>query len=97
MLALVFVMLKAHEYQDELAQGMVPATNTFLATYFTLTGLHALHVIGGVIANTAVAIGSMRGGAARAGLAAGRIRALALYWSFVDVVWVVILVLVYLS
>jgi len=93
-LAVVFVAVKGHEYQSELARGLVPATNTFMAMYFTLTGLHALHVVGGTIANLWAVIGSRRVGPA---MTAGRVHALSLYWAFVDVVWLVILALVYLS
>jgi heme/copper-type cytochrome/quinol oxidase subunit 3 len=94
LLAVLFVAVKGHEYRDELARGLVPATNTFLAMYFTLTGLHALHVIGGTIANLWAVWGSRRVGQA---VTAGRIHALSLYWAFVDAVWLVILALVYLS
>lgn len=93
-LALLFVALKGHEYQGELARGLAPATNTFLAMYFTLTGLHALHVVGGTIANLWAVLGARRVGSAQT---AGRVHALSLYWGFVDVVWLVILALVYLS
>jgi heme/copper-type cytochrome/quinol oxidase subunit 3 len=93
-LAVLFVALKGLEYQGELARGLVPATNTFLAMYFTLTGLHALHVVGGTIANLWAVAGSRRVGPA---MTAGRVHALSLYWGFVDVVWLVILGLVYLS
>jgi heme/copper-type cytochrome/quinol oxidase subunit 3 len=62
--------------------------------YFTLTGLHALHVVGGTIANLWAVMGSTRVGPA---MTAGRVHALSLYWAFVDVVWLVIFGLVYLS
>ncbi len=72
----------------------MPSTNTFLAMYFTLTGLHALHVVAGVIAN---AVGDRRRRPRPASDDAGRVRALALYWAFVDVVWLVIFRVLYLS
>jgi cytochrome c oxidase subunit III len=93
-LAAIFVALKGQEYHGEIARGLVPATSTFFAMYFTLTGLHALHVIGGLTANGWAVLGSRRVGEA---MTAGRVHALSLYWSFVDVVWLMILGLVYLS
>jgi cytochrome c oxidase subunit 3 len=93
-LAVLFVALKGQEYHGELARGLLPATNTFLAMYFTLTGLHALHVVGGTVANLWAVTGSRRVGPA---MTAGRVHALSMYWTFVDVVWLVILALVYLS
>jgi heme/copper-type cytochrome/quinol oxidase subunit 3 len=93
-LAIVFLGLKAQEYRGDLSQGLVPAASTFLALYFTLTGLHALHVLGGLIANVWAASGLRRVGPA---MTAGRVHALSLYWTFVDLVWLVILWLIYLS
>jgi cytochrome c oxidase subunit 3 len=54
-----------------------------------LTGLHWLHVLGGVIANVWVARSASRIPPAHA---AERVYALRLYWAFVDVVWLAILV-----
>jgi heme/copper-type cytochrome/quinol oxidase subunit 3 len=92
--AIVFLGFKAVEYRGEIVAGLVPSASTFLAIYFTLTGLHALHVAAGIIAN-----GWALAGAARVGeeMMAGRRRALSLYWVFVDIVWLIILLLLYLS
>jgi cytochrome c oxidase subunit 3 len=59
-----------------------------------LTGLHALHVIGGLVANLWALSGVRRVGME---MTAGRIRALSLYWVFVDLVWMIIFLLFYLS
>ncbi len=92
-LALAFLGLKSLEYVREFSAGLRPATNTFLAMYFTLTGLHALHVIAGIAANVWAITGATRVGEA---MMAGRTRALALYWVFVDIVWLTIFGLMYL-
>jgi len=91
--ALAFLGLKSLEYVHEFSAGLRPATNTFLAMYFTLTGLHALHVIAGIAANVWAIAGAARVGEA---MMAGRTRALALYWVFVDIVWLIIFGLMYL-
>jgi heme/copper-type cytochrome/quinol oxidase subunit 3 len=91
-LAMTFLIVKALEYRGEIALGMLPSVSTFLATYFTLTGLHAAHVIGGAIANAWVLAG--RAGEA---MTMNRMRLLSLYWTLVDGVWIVIFLLVYLS
>jgi heme/copper-type cytochrome/quinol oxidase subunit 3 len=63
----------------------------FGATFFTITGLHMLHVIGGVIALTVVAM------AYRAGrYSVKHIEIWALYWHFVDIVWMFVVPMVYL-
>jgi len=92
LLALAFLAFKTLEYRDDAARGLLPETSTFLALYFTLTGLHALHVAGGAMAN----VWLMAGRRVDARVTAGRARALALYWLFVDAVWLVIFTLFYL-
>ena len=91
-LALAFLAVKSVEYAGEIDRGLVPSVNTFLATYFTLTGLHALHVAGGLVANLWTLAGA---GKVPQAMTRGRLHALALYWAFVDIVWLLILVFVY--
>ncbi|MEZ5317497.1 MAG: cytochrome c oxidase subunit 3 [Vicinamibacterales bacterium] len=93
-LGLAFLVVKSLEYRGEITAGLVPATSTFLATYFVLTGLHALHVAAGIVANLWVVAGA---GRVPPAMTLGRTAALSLYWMFVDVVWIVMLVLLYLS
>ena len=93
-LGVIFLANKAFEYSSEIGQGLLPSTNLFLALYFTLTGFHALHVIGGLAANVWAAMGRRRVGDA---MTAGRVQALSLYWVFVDVVWLIIFLLFYAS
>src|SRR5262245_33452847 len=50
-LGTTFLVVKVLEYADKYAQGLVPAASNFLGLYFTLTGLHALHVVGGIVVN----------------------------------------------
>ena len=90
--ALLFLAGKGLEYSDKISHGLLPSSSMFLALYFTLTGFHAAHVLGGFIANVWVTRGMSRVGDA---LTAGRLKALALYWAFVDVVWVGILMAFY--
>lgn len=93
-LAVVFLGIKGFEYWDEIDRGLLPRASTFLAMYFTLTGLHAAHVVGGLIANIWVIAGARR---VTGAMTTGRLRALGLYWGFVDLVWLVIFVLFYLT
>jgi len=93
-LAAVFLGMKSAEYAHDFSTGLLPRVSTFLAMYFTLTGLHAAHVIAGIVANAWVAAGARRGDDA---LTAGRVRALAIYWVFVDIIWLIIFGLMYLS
>jgi len=66
-------------------------SSLFGATFFSITGLHLLHVISGVIALMVVWRGYTRGT-----LTAGHVETTGLYWHFVDLVWMFVVPLVYL-
>jgi heme/copper-type cytochrome/quinol oxidase subunit 3 len=95
-LALVFLVNKYFEYADHLRKGEGPAHNTFHAIYFTLTGLHGLHILGGMIV-MAYFLGP---GASlwkkNKEQFANRIEYTGLYWHFVDLVWIFLFPLLYL-
>jgi cytochrome c oxidase subunit I len=93
-LAMVFLTIKGLEYRAEWSLGQVPATSTFMAMYYTLTGLHALHVVGGILANLWVMTGTR---SVSEVVTAGRLKALSRYWVLVDLVWLVIFVGMYLK
>ena len=74
--------------------GLTISTNLFGTTYYSLVGLHAFHVTVGLIMLVSVAIFGLLG---RVGAEqSGRIGVLALYWHFVDAVWVVVFTVVYI-
>jgi cytochrome c oxidase subunit 3 len=81
----------AHLIKDE---GLTPATNLFGTTYYSLVGLHALHVTVGLLLLTTVLLFGLADKIRARHLAP--IEALSLYWHFVDGVWVVVFSVVYL-
>ena len=91
-LAAGFLTVKGIEYANTIGAGHVPSTSMFFALYFTLTGFHAAHVLAGLVAD----VWALRGIARLPeDVTRGRVNALAIYWSFVDVVWLAILVVFY--
>jgi cytochrome c oxidase subunit 3 len=95
-LALVFLVNKFFEYEEHLALGEGPAHSTFLAIYYTLTGLHGLHIVGGMIV-----MGYFLGPGAKMWKRepdrfANRIEYTGLYWHFVDLVWIFLFPVLYL-
>ena len=60
----IFLVVKAIEYSEKFSHHLYPATNNFLGLYFTLTGLHAIHVIVGMIVNGYLGARRARCGAA---------------------------------
>ena len=92
----IFLVVKSIEYSEKFSHHLYPATNNFLGLYFTLTGLHALHVIVGMIVN-----GFLWGPGARMWRSqperfANRIEVAGIYWHFVDVVWIFLFPVLYL-
>jgi len=49
LLAFGFLVVKYFEYTAKFEHHLYPSTNNFLGIYFTMTGLHVLHVVGGII------------------------------------------------
>ena len=94
LLGTAFLGVKAYEYSQKFAHGHFPGTGIFWDCYFTLTGLHGLHVLAGVIANLWVLWLTFRADFLEA---RGHIVEVSgLYWHFVDVVWIFLFPLVYL-
>jgi cytochrome c oxidase subunit 3/cytochrome o ubiquinol oxidase subunit 3 len=80
----------AHLILDE---GLTVSTNLFGTTYYSLVGLHAFHVTVGLLALLTVAAFYFTGQLRPAH--AARVEVLAMYWHFVDAVWVVVFTVVY--
>ena len=74
-------------------EGFTISTNLFGTTYYSLVGLHAFHVIVGLLSLSIVMVFTLLG-SVRAEHAE-RIDVLSLYWHFVDMVWVVVFTVVY--
>ena len=95
-LSLVFLVVKAFEYTHEFQIGNFPSSSTYLAIYFTMTGLHALHIICGVVVNGYfLGPGSKLWATSKAQFT-NRIEAAGLYWHFVDLVWIFLFPVLYL-
>lgn len=75
-------------------RGLTISTNLFGTTYYSLVGLHAFHVIVGLIVLVLVAIFTLFGKVKREHTE--RVDVFSWYWHFVDVVWVVVFTVVYI-
>ena len=95
LLALVFLFVKLFEWGDKFEEELYPSTSTFLALYFTLTGVHALHVIGGFVANATLLAGGFKMWQRDPDRLTSRVATAALYWHFVDAVWLCLFVMLY--
>lgn len=92
----IFLGCQAYEWTHLIHEGVTLGGNPFGAglfgtTFFILTGFHGMHVFGGVVYLSILAIKSLFGG-----ISADRIEIAGLYWHFVDLVWILIFTFVYL-
>jgi heme/copper-type cytochrome/quinol oxidase subunit 3 len=97
LLAVAFLVIKlVFEYREKIGHDLLPKTNNFYAVYYTMTGLHGLHVLGGIIV-----IAYFYGPGARLWRSnpdyyTNRVECTGLYWHFVDLVWIFLFPLLYL-
>jgi cytochrome c oxidase subunit III len=96
-LGAAFAGLHLREWFKMFAEGWSPSTNPlggsvlFGGSFFSITGLHLLHVTVGVVALLVIAVGF-----GRERLDAAHVETTGLYWHFVDLVWMFVFPLVYL-
>ena len=96
LLALGFLVVKSFEYGHKFEAHHFPGTNNFYGIYFVLTGLHGLHVIGGMAVNGYFLA---RGGSLwkkDPEQLVCLVEAAGLYWHFVDLVWIFLFPALYL-
>ena len=91
-----FLIIKYIEYTTKFDHGLFPSTNNFLAIYFTLTGLHGLHVIGGIVVNGYFFGPGIKMWKTEPQRFTNRIEVAGLYWHFVDLVWIFLFPALYL-
>jgi cytochrome c oxidase subunit III len=91
-LGILFAALHIREWFQLFGRGITLSSGLFGQTFFCITGLHLLHVISGVIA--LLVVGSMY---SRDKLTPGHVETTGLYWHFVDLVWMFVVPLVYLT
>ena len=91
-----FISVQIFEYYKLIFEEGLSMSSLFGASFFTLTGFHGAHVIGGLIWLAIIlfkAFGVMGGFSAKDNLG---IELFGLYWHFVDIVWLLLFSLVYL-
>jgi heme/copper-type cytochrome/quinol oxidase subunit 3 len=96
LLGLVFMGIKSTEYMAKFHHELFPRTNTFLAIYFTLTGLHAAHVLGGMLVNAYLWGPGSAMWKSEPQRFTNRVEAAGLFWHFVDLVWIFLFPVLYL-
>lgn len=91
----LFLFGTGHEWHRLIYEkGLTISTNLFGTTYYSLVGLHALHVTAGLAMLLIVLIFAFAGRVTQN--QSGRIAVLSMYWHFVDAVWVIVFTVVYI-
>ena len=88
---LLFAVVKAFEWASEIRHGYTITSSTFWSFYYTAAGLHAAHVLAGVVIMLIVAASAKRYQELH------RVELIGLYWHFVDVVWIFLFPLLYIA
>ena len=91
-----FMVIKTIEYTTKFSHHQYPSTNNFFATYFVLTGLHGLHVLGGMIVFAYLLLTADKWYATKRDQFTNRVEVTGLYWHFVDLVWIFLFPILYL-
>ena len=94
-LGLTFIGGQAFEFTEFYREGLTLHTNMFGTTFFVLTGFHGAHVTVGVLILMSLFVHSLRGGIQQENSL--NVELAGLYWHFVDIVWIVIFTLIYLT
>ena len=86
-----FILGQGYEYTH---LGFLPSNGVFAGVFFTLTGFHAAHVTGGVVANSLTLFRTTKGhfSSKRHMLFEGA----SIYWHFVDIVWIGLFTTIYI-
>ena len=87
----IFLTIKGFEWTYEITNGMTITTNTFWSFYYTAAGVHASHVIAGMI------IMGFIWNTARKNEELHRVEIIGIYWHFVDLVWIFLFPLLYIA
>lgn len=92
-MGMVFLAIQAYEWVHLVAEGLVYQSGVYGGTFYLLTGFHGLHVLLGVALLSVAALLALRG---RLGPERALLSNTALYWHFVDGVWVLLFTMLYL-
>ena len=87
----LFMVFKSYEWTQEIIHGYTISSNNFWAFYYTAAGIHASHVLAGIIIMAFVAVRAAKNQDLH------RVELIGLYWHFVDIVWIFLFPLLYIA
>jgi cytochrome c oxidase subunit III len=96
LLACAFLVVKYFEWMHKFELGHFPSHDNYFAIYFVLTGLHGLHIVGGIVVNLYLLTIGARLWNKDPEHFTNRVENAGLYWHFVDLVWIFLFPSLYL-
>ena len=93
-LGMVFLLMQAYDYTILYSEEMRLDTGVFGTTYYTLTGFHGAHVLGGVVMLSVVLYRALAGQFSKDHH--DMVEAASIYWHFVDIVWILLFSTLYI-
>jgi cytochrome c oxidase subunit 3 len=92
-LGITFLALQLYDYLELMHEGITLSSGTFGTTFYTLTGFHGAHVLGGVLMLGVVLYRGMAG--QFSSKHHDMVLAASYYWHFVDIVWILLFLILY--
>ncbi|WP_321347007.1 cytochrome o ubiquinol oxidase subunit III [Halopseudomonas oceani] len=89
-----FIGMEINEFHHLIAEGFGPDKSAFLSSFFTLVGMHGLHVTAGLVWMIVMMLQVSRRGLTDRNNT--RLMCLSLFWHFLDIVWICVFTIVYL-
>ena len=89
-----FMCMEVYEFHHLIEHGNGPQRSAFLSSFFTLVGMHGLHVTAGLIWMAIMMIEVAKTGLGNRSIT--RLSCLSLFWHFLDIVWICVFTVVYL-
>ena len=89
-----FLGLQIKVWRDLWLAGLLPSSGQFASVFYGLTALHAAHVVAGLVVLGVIFVRALRGVYTEHNVV--RVRVAGMFWHFVDVVWVLMFVALYL-
>jgi heme/copper-type cytochrome/quinol oxidase subunit 3 len=86
-----FLVVKAFEWTGEITHGFTITSSTFWSFYYTAAGLHAAHVLAGIVIMSFIARQAAKNQELH------RVEIIGIYWHFVDIVWIFLFPLLYIA
>lgn len=93
-LGIIFILGQVYEYRELISEGLTLSSDTYGTVFYMATGIHGMHVIGGLIAFVILMLRTRMSKFTPAQATASIV--VSYYWHFVDIVWIILFATIYI-